>query len=76
MKLKPLTATKVIKTLVKIGFVVTRRKGSHVILKHPDGRLIVVPDHKGETLGKGLLLKIINDSKLSKEEFFKLAKQS
>lgn len=55
---------------------VTRRKGSHVILKHPDGRLIVVPDHKGEALGKGLLLKIINDSKLSKEEFFKLTKQS
>ncbi|MGC9781209.1 MAG: type II toxin-antitoxin system HicA family toxin [Candidatus Heimdallarchaeota archaeon] len=76
MKLRPLTAKKVIKTLTKIGFVITRRKGSHVILNHPDGRLIVVPEHKGEELGKGLLLKIINDSKLSKEEFFKLTKQS
>ncbi|TET30783.1 MAG: addiction module toxin, HicA family [Candidatus Heimdallarchaeota archaeon] len=72
MKLKPLTARKVIKVLMKIGFTVVRRKGSHVILKHEDGRLIVVPDHKGEQLGKGLLIKIINDSKLSREEFYKL----
>lgn len=72
MKLKPLTARKVIKVLTKIGFAVVRRKGSHVILKHGDGRLIVVPDHKGEQLGKGLLRKIINDSKLSQEEFYKL----
>ena len=72
MKLKPLSARKVIKVLTKIGFAVVRRKGSHVILKHEDGRLIVVPEHKGELIGKGLLIKIINDSKLSREEFYKL----
>ena len=72
MKLKPLSARKVIKALTKIGFAVVRRKGSHVILKHEDGRLIVVPEHKGEQIGKGLLIKIINDSKLSREEFYKL----
>ncbi len=72
MKLKPLDAHKVIKVLTKIGFAIVRRKGSHVILKHEDGRLIVVPEHKGEQISRGLLLKIIKDSKLSREEFLKL----
>lgn len=72
MKFKPLTARKVIKALTKVGFSVVRRKGSHVILKHQDGRLIVVPEHKGEEISKGLLSKIIADAKLSREEFYKL----
>ncbi|NPE08466.1 MAG: addiction module toxin, HicA family [Asgard group archaeon] len=75
MKLRPLAARKVIKVLTKVGFVIVRKKGSHVILKHQDGRLIVVPDHKGEEISKGLLLKIIKDSKLSKDEFYKLAEK-
>lgn len=75
MKLRPLEARKVIKVLTKVGFVIVRKKGSHVILKHQDGRLIVVPDHKGEEISKGLLLKIIKDSKLSKDEFYKLAEK-
>ena len=48
MKLKPLSANKVIKVLDKLGFKIIRKKGSHVILKHPDGRVIIVPVHKGE----------------------------
>lgn len=75
MKLRLLAARKVIKVLTKVGFVIVRKKGSHVILKHQDGRLIVVPDHKGEEISKGLLLKIIKDSKLSKDEFYKLAEK-
>jgi len=35
----------VIKVLEKIGFKVVRQKGSHVYLKHPDGRATVVPGH-------------------------------
>jgi predicted RNA binding protein YcfA (HicA-like mRNA interferase family) len=41
-------------------------------LKHVDGRITVVPVHAGERIGVGLLLKIIKDAKLSKEEFLKL----
>ncbi|WP_353739536.1 type II toxin-antitoxin system HicA family toxin [Archaeoglobus sp.] len=42
LKLKPVKAEKVIKALAKLGFEIVRRKGSHVILKHPDGRMTVV----------------------------------
>jgi predicted RNA binding protein YcfA (HicA-like mRNA interferase family) len=45
-------------------------------LKHPDGRITVVPMHAGEKIGIGLLLKIIKDAKLSKEEFLKLVEKA
>jgi predicted RNA binding protein YcfA (HicA-like mRNA interferase family) len=72
VSLKPLSARKVIKVLSVLGFKVVRRHGSHVVLKHSDGRITVVPVHAGEKIGVGLLLKIIKDTKLSKEEFLKL----
>ncbi len=72
MSLKPQPASKVIKALSKLGFKITRKHGSHVVLKHPDGRLTVVPVHSGEEIGSGLLLKIIKDTGLSKEEFVEL----
>jgi predicted RNA binding protein YcfA (HicA-like mRNA interferase family) len=72
VSLRPLPAREVIKVLSVLGFRVVRRRGSHVVLKHPDGRITVVPVHAGEMIGIGLLLKIIKDAKLTKEEFLKL----
>ena len=69
MSLKPQPSQKVIKALSKLGFKIVRKHGSHVVLKHPDGRLTVVPVHPGEEIGIGLLNKIIKDTGLSKEEF-------
>ena len=69
MSLKPLPAKKVLKILSNLGFKIIRQRGSHVILKHSDGRMTVVPIHSKEEIGPGLLLKIIKDAKLSKEEF-------
>ncbi|MFW6185385.1 MAG: type II toxin-antitoxin system HicA family toxin [Halobacteriota archaeon] len=53
--MKPTKAEKVIKALNKPGFQMARQKGSHVIMKHPDGRVTVVPVHKKEELGRGML---------------------
>jgi len=75
LKLKPVKAEKVIKALSKLGFQIVRQKGSHVIMKHPDGRVTVIPVHKGEELGRGILREIIKDAKVSKEEFLKLLKK-
>ncbi|MGB9914682.1 MAG: type II toxin-antitoxin system HicA family toxin [Candidatus Bathyarchaeales archaeon] len=72
MSLKPQPAKKVIKALSKIGFKIVRKHGSHVVLKHSDGRITVVPVHAGEEIGSGLLSKIIKDTGLSKEDFLKL----
>jgi len=70
--MKALSAKKILRALKKIGFRKIRQKGSHAIMRHPDGRMTVVPVHKGEDIGPGLLLEIIKDTKLSKEEFIDL----
>ena len=36
-----------------------RTRGSHVFLRHPDGRTTTVPIHSGETIGPGLLRAIL-----------------
>lgn len=72
MRLRPLPPEKVIKILKELGFLKIRQRGSHVFMRHPDGRSTVVPVHKGELIGRGLLRKIIRDIKLKKEEFLKL----
>jgi len=41
-------------------------------MKHVDGRATVVPVHKGESLGPGMLLKIMHDIELTREEFIDL----
>ena len=71
MKLKPLPSKKVIQILEQIGFEKIRQRGSHVFFRHPDGRTTIVPVHKGEDIGRGLLQEIIKDTKLTKEEFLK-----
>ena len=71
MKLKPLPSKKVILILGKLGFKKIRQRGSHVFFKHADGRTTIVPIHKGEDIGRGLLQEIIKDTKLTKEKFLK-----
>jgi len=63
------TGQQAIDALVKAGFVKTRQRGSHVFLKHPNGRATVVPIHSGEVLGPGILSKILRDAELSHDEF-------
>lgn len=49
-------------------FEVVRVKGSHHFLRHADGRCTVVPVHAGEILGPGLLLQILRDTDLTKDD--------
>ena len=72
-KLPQLTANEVIKIFGKIGFKVMRQSGSHIFLRHDDGRTTVVPNHPGEKIDRGLLIKIIKkDVQITREEFEKL----
>ena len=50
-KLPLLEAKEIIKILNKAGFEAIRQKGSHVYLKHKDGRCTVVPMHSGREVG-------------------------
>ena len=74
MKLNPVKAEKVIKILSDSGFSNVRQKGSHVILKHQDGRTIVIPDHQDEELGRGILRAIIRQAGMTRNEFIEKLK--
>ncbi len=74
-KLPSLTGKQVVKTPQQGDFVVVRHKGNHAFLRHPDGRSTLVPLHAGETIGPGLLRKIIRDVEMSREEFLELVRK-
>ena len=71
-RLPRLRGREVLAALKRAGFVVVRTKGSHHFLKHTDGRKTVVPVHAGEQIGIGLLLKILEDVDLTREQFEEL----
>ena len=68
-KLPLLSWREVVKALTNAGFKVVRQKGSHLILVK-DERIVPVPKH--EQIKKGLLMAIIEEAGLTKEEFQKL----
>lgn len=70
-KLPILTAQEILAVLQRQGFVPVRQSGSHVVLKHPDGRRTTVPLHKGRDLGRGLLRQIMRDANLTVEDLAK-----
>jgi predicted RNA binding protein YcfA (HicA-like mRNA interferase family) len=70
-----LTGREVVSLLKKVGFSVERQKGSHVFMQHVDGRATVVPLHAGETIGPGLLSKILRDVDMTKEDLLKARKK-
>ena len=73
-KLLDITSKELIAALTKIGFESVRQKSSHVRMKHDDNRAVTIPVHAGKTLGKGLLLKILRDVDLTKEQLVDLLK--
>ena len=62
------TGKEIIKALSKLGFEIIRIKGSHHFLQHKDGRCTVVPVHTKETIGPGLLNKILKDCEIEQKD--------
>lgn len=66
------TGSELIKALSKMGFSVVRIKGSHHRLEHADGRKSTVPVHGKDTLGPGILLKILRDLDMTRADLLRL----
>ncbi|MDP3728071.1 MAG: type II toxin-antitoxin system HicA family toxin [bacterium] len=48
-----------------------RQKGSHRFYRHHDGRTTVVPIHNNKDIKRGLLKGILNEIRITREEFYK-----
>tara|TARA_Y100000310_G_C20174700_1_gene575277 strand:+ start:334 stop:561 length:228 start_codon:yes stop_codon:yes gene_type:complete len=75
MKLPLLLPRKLCRFLEKEGFQFVRQKGSHKFYRHPDGRTTVVPVHNDKQIKRGLLKGILEEIKMTREEFFKIYKK-
>ena len=64
-----ITAAEMIAYLKNLGCQQIRQKGSHRFFRHADGRTAVVPEHKGEDLGRGICAKILKDIEVTKDDF-------
>jgi len=73
-KITVISPQKMCAILRKLGFDLARQKGSHAFYKHEDGRATVIPMHKGEDLGRGMIRSILKDIEVSVEEYEKLRK--
>ena len=68
-KLPLLSWREVVKALGKVDFKIDRQKGSYIILVK-DERVVPVPRHA--EIKRGLLMEIIMEAGLTKEEFLRL----
>ena len=67
-----LSGRELLRLLQRLGFSVLRVRGSHHFVAHPDGRATVVPVHRGEDIGPGLLSKILRDCELTRDDLREL----
>lgn len=68
-RLPQLKPQEVIRALERLGFVMRKQTGGHVILRHPGNKRVVsVPFHSGD-IKRGLLFGIIKHSGVTQEQF-------
>jgi len=67
MKLPLYTGKQVLRALERLGFQEVSRKGSHVKMKHIDGRLIVFPFHA--EIDRFTLKGALKDAEINVDDF-------
>ena len=75
-KLVPISGKKLCKIVEKLDFEKIHQVGSHARYIHPDGRKTVVPVHGDEELGKGLIVEILKQIRMSREEYDRLRRKA
>ena len=66
------SADEVLKALARGGFAVSRVRGSHTMVKHQDGRWTTVPVHGNRDIDPHLLIQILREAGMTREEFLEL----
>ncbi len=70
-RIKLCSGAEAVKKFKKVGWIIARRKGSHIMMVKKDySYTLSIPQHK--ELGIGILSKLIKQADLETEEFNKL----
>jgi len=67
MKLPLVSGRQVVKALSRLGFLEVSRKGSHVKMRHGDGRVIVFPFH--DEIDRFTLKGALSDADIDHQDF-------
>lgn len=67
----PYKASEILSKLLKAGFMIRRQSGSHIVLRHEDGRQTYVAMHTKD-VPNGTFNSILKQAKITKEEFNEL----
>jgi len=70
--LPAIPGARVVRALERAGFTVVRVSGSHRVMRHSDGRTVVVPVHAGRDIAKGTLRNVLATIGMDAKEFRKL----
>jgi predicted RNA binding protein YcfA (HicA-like mRNA interferase family) len=68
--LSDLPVRKITRIIESLGFVYARTKGSHSVYRHPDGRVVVIPQHG--TIKRGTLGSILRQADIKPAEFLEM----
>jgi predicted RNA binding protein YcfA (HicA-like mRNA interferase family) len=71
-RLLRLTARQITAALEKVGFVLVRQSGSHMIYKNASGKRVTVPFHGAKTLHPKIIKSILRDAELTAERLQEL----
>ena len=67
------TGAELVGFLVRLGWRITRKSGSHFVLNHPDHRdPIAIPLHKGKDLPRGTASDLLKQAGFSVDDFLRL----
>ena len=68
-RIPALRANEIVRALRRLGFERMRQRGSHIRLRHSDGRLASVPDHGSRELRRQFILDILKQARVEVRDF-------
>jgi predicted RNA binding protein YcfA (HicA-like mRNA interferase family) len=69
-RMAQIVAARLLRALGRLGWVVDRQSGSHVVLVKPGHSPVTVPMHRGKTLKEGTARAILKQARVSEKELF------
>ena len=68
-RIPALRVREIVRAFERLGFQVTRQRGSHIRLRHPDGRFASVPDHGAREFRREFILDILRQAQIDTSDF-------